>query len=319
MTAPGFSRRVARPALDRQAGVSLAELLVALTLLVVVAAGALTTYDNTVKAFKKGEIAAEQQQGVRSAFEKIGEDIRMAGYNYNPDADPDRSDEQIEAAFDTAIVVRADFDGHDPVLSLDPELTLAGGAAFETVTTGNDEIVAYVLAKPDWSGGEMLRFRGDVENPTRVGSTEFIKLYNVHLVQDDPPYTLFRVTLNNDETTFDTFEFFERTVLAENIGWLRFRYFDAAGNQMNPAFDLTTIAEDIAGGNSRIATRARIRRVQVDLLGLARDANPSWVDWNDPNPVTRLYRKFRLVGDFRVRNAGLTGIEDTDGTGFGSL
>ncbi len=305
-------------ALDRQAGVSLAELLIALTLLLVVATGALTTYDNTVDAFKRGGIAAEQQQGVRIAFEKIGEDVQMAGFNYNPDADPDRSDEQIEAAYDTAIVIRADFDGHDPVLSLVPETALAGGV-FDVVSTGNDEIVAYVLAKPDWSGGSQLKFRADTDDPERDGSTETVKLYNVAMVQDDPPYTLYRVTLSNDLSTWDTFEFFDRTVLAENIGWLRFRYFDAAGDQLNSTFDLDSTSDDIGGSNGGRPLRAKIRRVQIDLLGLALDTDPSWVDWSDPDPITRHYRKFRLTGDFRLRNAGLTGIEDTGGTGFGNL
>ncbi len=61
------------------------------------------------------------------------------------------------------------------------------------------------------------------------------------------------------------------------------------------------------------------RRVQIDLLGLARDTDPSWVDWSDPDPATRPYRKFQLIGDFQLRNAGMVGLEDSGGTGFGSL
>ena len=36
----------------------------------------------------------------------------------------------------------------------DPEEALADAGLFETVSTGNDEIVAYVLAKPDGSSTE---------------------------------------------------------------------------------------------------------------------------------------------------------------------
>jgi len=307
---------VRHPALDRQAGVSFIELLVALTILLIVAVGSLTAYDNAVRAFRQGGVAAAQQQGVRIAFEKIGEDIQMAGFNYNPDANPVRNDEQIEAAYDTAFAFRADFDGHDPVLSLVPETTLAAGV-FDVVSIGNDEIVAYVLAKPDWSGGSQLKFRADTDDPQRDLAANWIILDNVAMVQNDPPYTLYRVTLSNDLSDLGTFDFFHRTVLAENIGRLTFRYFDAAGVELNPTFDLDSIIDDIGGSSGR-EIRDRIRRIEVDLLGLARDTDPTWMDWKDPNPATRTYRKFELTGDFGARNIGTTGIEDT-GTPFGSL
>ena len=93
----------------------------------------------------------------------------------------------------------------------------------------------------------------------------------------------------------------------------------AAGDQLNPTFDLNSISDDIGGSNGGRSLRAKIRRVEIDLLGLALDTDPSWVDWSDPDPATRPYRKFRLTGDFRPRNVGVTGIEDTGGTGFGNL
>ena len=95
---------------SRESGLTLVELLVAMTVLLIVVACALAMYDATVASFKKSEKAAEQQQGTRIAFDRISADLQMAGFNFNPDGDPSRPDEQIEAAYDTAIVLRADFD-----------------------------------------------------------------------------------------------------------------------------------------------------------------------------------------------------------------
>jgi len=304
------------PVLDRQAGVTLAEMLIALTLMLIVGTGALTTYDNAVGAYKQSRIAAEQQQGVRIAFEQILRDVQMAGLNANPDGHPASQDEAIEAAYDTAITVRADFDRDDPILSLVPETALAAGL-FDVVTIGNDEIVTYVLAKPDGSSTGTMNVMADVDDPERDGSTEIVQLTNVELVHDDPPYTLYRITFNNDISTFGTPDFFVRTVLAENIGWLRFRYFDRAGVQLNER-DLSTETEDI-GGTSDVATRAKIQRIEIDLMGLAEDTDPRWLDWSDPNPATRPYRKFRMTADVRPRNNRAIGLVDEVGGNFGDL
>ena len=52
-------------------GLTLSELLVAMAILLIALSAALTLYDATWDSFKQGENAAEQQQGVRIAFEKI--------------------------------------------------------------------------------------------------------------------------------------------------------------------------------------------------------------------------------------------------------
>jgi Tfp pilus assembly protein PilW len=126
---------------------SLSEVLVAVTILALAMTTALVLYDAARQSFKKSENVIDQQQVVRIAFDMIASDLRMAGFNYNPDGSQVRPDEQIELAYDTAVVVRADFDAFDPAESGAPE-TLLAGDPFQTVSTGNDEIVGYVLKKP---------------------------------------------------------------------------------------------------------------------------------------------------------------------------
>ena len=142
-----------------------------------IAVSALVLYDASRKSFKKGENVTEQQQAVRVAFDRLNADLRTAGLNYNPDGDPDRLDEQIEAAYDTAIVVRADFDAEDPAANTTPESDLDGGA-FLAVSTGNDEIVTYALAKPDGSSTGAIAFFADVRDQRIItyGHSLFIAL-----------------------------------------------------------------------------------------------------------------------------------------------
>ena len=290
-------------------GLTLLELLVSLSLLLVAVTVALALYDAIWDSFKKGENAAEQQQGVRIAVSKIGADLQMAGFNHNPDGDTSRPDEQIESAHDTAIVIRADFDAGDVALSTTPETLLAGGA-FETVSTGNDEIVIYALAKPDASSTDTLTFEADVKDEPRDGGVETVQVPRVALVHDDPPYTLYRMTLSNATSDWGMDDFFVREELAENIGSMRFRYFDATGNQVNATFDLTTTTDDIGGAEANAAERFKIRRIELELTGVTHDPQPGWADRSDPDPHTRQFHKFALASDIRPRNLGLVGIPD---------
>jgi hypothetical protein len=292
-----------------QRGITLLEVLISLSLLLVAVAVALALYDAIWDSFKKGENAAEQQQGVRIAVSKIGADLQMAGFNHNPDGDTSRPDEQIESAYDTAIVIRADFDAGDVALSTTPEAALAGGS-FETVSTGNDEIVIYALAKPNASSTDTLTFEADVKDEPRDGGVETVQVPNVALVHDDPPYTLYRMTLSNDTSDWGSDDFIVREELAENMGSMRLRYFDATGNQLNAAFDLTTTADDIGGAEGNAVERSKIRRIEFELTGVTLDPQPGWVDRSDPDPNTRRFHKFALTSDVRPRNLGLVGTPD---------
>lgn len=295
----------------RESGMSLIEVLVATSLMAVAVLAALLLYDAARKSFKKGENASEQQQAVRIAFDRLNADLRMAGFNYNPDGATNRPDEQIEAAYDTAIVLRADFDAEDPLANSVPENDLAGGA-FLSVSTGNDEIVAYVLAKPDGSSTGTLTFQADVAESKRDGDVETVTIPNVALVQDDPPYTLYRISLNNDPATWGTSAFIVRTPLVDNVRSMTFRYYNQAGNLLNSTFDLSSTADDIGGSDASTpkARRASIRRVEISLVGLTREPDLGWVDPSDTNPKTRSYRKFELRGDVTPRNLGMVGIRD---------
>jgi prepilin-type N-terminal cleavage/methylation domain-containing protein len=291
-------------------GVTLIEILVAVAIFAVAAIIALTVFDLSQKSFKKGENQTENQQAVRIAFDRLAADLRMTGFNYNPDGSKTRPDEQIEAAFDTAVVIRADFDAEDPVASLTPESTMHG-TDFLSVSIGNDEIVAYVLAKQDGSSTDSLSFRADISNP-RDGTLETVTIPNVAMVHDDPPYTLFRVTFNNDDGTFGSGAFFTRTPLIENVYSMSFRYYDQVGVQANSTFDLTTVADDIGGTEVPAARVARdgIRRFGIELVGMTRDPDMTWRDESDPIAATQPFRKFTLTSDIQPRNIGLVGIQD---------
>jgi len=295
---------------SRDSGLTLIELLVAMTVLLIAMSAALSMYDATCTAFKKSEQAAEQQQGTRIAFDRIGTDLQMAGFNFNPDGDNNRPDEQIEAAFDTAIVIRADFD-------CQPEPSLAGDG-FDIVPIANDEIIAYVLAKPGGPNLDSLSFIADMSEEQRDGDTEPVDVGNVSLVQNDPPYTLYRISFN-DHATWNSESFFDRQVLAENIGSMTFRYYDAAGTQLN-AYDLTGTSDDIGGDDTAAKQnlRSQIRRIEVDLVGLALDPDPGWVDRSDSDPSTKRFHKFQLASNIRPRNHGMAGIpDDVVDNGFG--
>jgi hypothetical protein len=272
---------------------------------------ALFLYDASRKSFHKGENATEQQQAVRIAFDKLASDVRMAGFNANPDGELEFPDDFIEAAFDTAVSFRADFDAEDPADSLTPETQLSGGA-HRAVSVGNDEIVAYVLAKPDGSSPDTLVFDADVREVPRDGASETVRIPGVALIQDDPPYTLYRITLSSDPTSWGGAGFVVRTPLVENVRSMTFRYHAAGGQALNAAFDLSSTSEDIGGSDAPASRRRRgaIRRIEIQLEGLTRDPDLGWEDRTDANPSTRSYRKFHLRGDVTPRNIGRKGLQD---------
>ena len=142
-------------------GFSLIEMMVASAIFAIAAAVAFILYSAAQKSYKSGENFTDQQQSTRVAFDRMLSDIRLAGFNTNPDGDASRIDEQVEGMWDTAITIRGDFDFEDPVASTTPESSLPG-TQYNVVSTGNDEIVTYVLAKPGPVGSDTLTLR--VEN-----------------------------------------------------------------------------------------------------------------------------------------------------------
>ena len=272
-------------------GMTLVELLVSVVILSLGMIVAMVIYQAARESYKRGENETEQQQVARIAFDLISREVRLAGLNLYPDGDKTRPDEAIEAAFARAIVIRADFDGDEATENLDPELALAGGA-YATVSTGNDEIHGFVLAKslPDGTsvGPDSFSFDVDVGQAMRDGAVESVNVGNIALNLNDPPYTLYRFGLDNNSGEFGSAGFVNRTVLADNIRTMRFRYFDRAGNEISaPGGDDTDAAVD---------ARRAIHRVRIEfhfLRGCRRGHIPAGGLFNQGQPRRRLHQHAR--------------------------
>jgi type II secretory pathway pseudopilin PulG len=279
---------------------SLIEVLVATAVLAIAIIVALTVYDAARKQFKKGENATEQQEAVRIAYDRLTADLRMLGYNANPDGSLTRPDEQLEVALDHAIIFRGDFDAEDPTKNNDHESALAGGA-FSTVSIGNDEIVGYVLSKPDGTGPDTITFQADVDDEPRNGVVATVTVNNVVLNPTSPPYTLYKISLNNDTSTCCSGNFIVRTPVVENIRNLTFQYFDTSSS-----------APIVAPGATEAAavktTRAGVTRFNVSLIGMTKDPDLNFNDTTDP--ASAKYRKFELRGDVVPRNMRMKGMQD---------
>jgi prepilin-type N-terminal cleavage/methylation domain-containing protein len=291
-------------------GFSLIEMVVASAIFAIAAAVAFILYTAAQKSYKAGENFTDQQQATRVAFDRMLSDLRLAGFNWNPDGDSTRIDEQVEGAWDTAVTIRGDFDFEDPTASTTPESALPG-TAYTAVSTGNDEIVTYVLAKPGVSGPATLALRMDVNKP-RTKTLQNVTISNVALVQDNPPYTLYRVSLV-DATTFPSTppngSAFVFEPVAENIRSMTFQYYDDGGTLLSP-YTPANAGDDIGGADAGILTRARIRRIAVNLVGMTPDEDPNFVDTADA--AAQHFRKFDLSSDVNAENLGRSGVKDID-------
>jgi prepilin-type N-terminal cleavage/methylation domain-containing protein len=295
-------------------GFSLIEMIVASAIFAIAAAVAFILYTAAQKSYKLGENFTDQQQSTRVAFDRMLSDIRLAGFNYNPDGDTTRVDEQVEGAWDTAVTIRGDFDFEDPAASVAPEAALAG-SNYDVVSTGNDEIVTYVLAKPGPSGPATLTLRLDPDKP-RAKTLKTVTIPNAVLIQNNPPYTLYRVTMADVTGAFpaspqaSTNFVFEP--VAENIRTMTFQYYADGGTLLSPNTPATS-ADDIGGADAGGSTRARIRRISINLVGMTPDEDLDYTDVSDAT-ATSHYRKFDLQSDVNMENMGRTGIRDLDVT-----
>ncbi len=275
-------------------GVTLVEALVALAVSSSVLVAALTLYESARHSAEAGESAAEQQQRGRVALQLVESELRMAGWNANPDDAPGRPDEAIEAAYDGALVIRADFDGLDPALAGDPERSLEGGA-FENVSTGNDEVRGFVLRPASGAGPDRLAFDADVVPAPRDGAADAVEIRGVALGQGAPPYTLYRVTLDNRAGSVGSAGFVQVTPIVDDVRSLRFRYFDRSGTEI--------LAPGGADTPAAKAVRGRIAGIGVEIELLTHDPDPRWVDAKDANQATRRLHKLALASQVTLRNA----------------
>jgi prepilin-type N-terminal cleavage/methylation domain-containing protein len=294
------------------AGFSLIEMLVASAIFAIVAAVAFIFYTAAQKSYKMGENFSDQQQATRVAFDRMIADLRLAGYNTNPDGDATRVDEQVEGAWDTAVTVRADFDFEDPTARVTPESSLPG-TVYNVVSTGNDEIVTYVLAKPGPVGPDTLTLRLDTDRP-RTRTVKTVTIPNVAVVQNDPPYTLYRVTLADVNGAYPSSpqasSAFVFEPVADNIRSMQFQYWPDSGAMLNPNTPANP-ADDLGGGDAQSLARSKIRRITVNLVGMTQDDDPDYTDATDATATTH-YRKFDLSSDVNPENLGKTGVKDID-------
>jgi hypothetical protein len=286
-------------------------MLVASAIFAIAATVAFILYSAAQKSYKAGENFTDQQQSTRVAFDRMVSDVRLAGYNFNPDGDSSRVDEQIEGAWDTAITLRADFDFEDPSASVSPEAALQG-SVYNVVSTGNDEIVTYALAKPGPAGPGSLTLRIDPDRP-RSKAVKTITIPNVAVVQDNPPYTLYRITLRDITGSFPSpgaAGDFVYEPVAENIRTMTFQYYDDGGAMLNPNTPASA-TDDIGGADANNLARSRVRRIKVNVVGMTPDEDLAYSDVSDAS-ATQHYRKFDLASDVNPENLGKTGIQDID-------
>lgn len=284
-------------------GFTLAEIMVAIAVFAIVAAIAMTLYQQLQKHFKQGENAAAQQQNTRIAFDRLVADLRMAGFNYNPDGSLLRPDEQIEGMWQNAVTIRGDFDRETSDANT-PESTLGGPTApFHVVSIGNDEIVTYALGKPSGAGGTSIQFQADVTAVPRDGTVDTLTINNVYMDMNSPPYTLYRIVLKPGGTALSSMP--DKQPLADNIRSMDLTYYDALGN----------ILGTMAGGMDTpadIAARKKIAKIGIRIVGMTQDPDRDYVDAADTNPLSRNYRKFDLASDVVPRNLGFVGSPDLD-------
>lgn len=375
-----------------QRGFSLAELMTALAVFAIIFVAALLLYDRSNRVFSSSAQSAEMQQTTRVAFDKILQDVRMAGFDYKrggvpvssfttrkpsspyvvgqmvlPDvanghvykcttggtsaATPitwstaagspttdggvtwteagaitaafDQPDEQIEYAWHSAITIRGNFNYDIPDNATLEYYEHGREGVLETpqfpvVTTGNDEIVTYVLHsdKPGAANGDSVVFYADVNSggaPSRTaypgGNAErAITIDNVDLSNANPPYTLLRVTLDSEGDVV-------RTPLADNIRSLNLEYYQDPQGQVqlkdtdgdpivdvggNGAFDPGT--PSTANHVDRL-TRKNIRAVKITLVGMNSAEDRAY---NDPSDtIAPHYRKMTLSTTIVPRNLGI--------------
>ena len=242
-----------------QRGMTLIETLVAVVVFTVVFLAALGLYQAANRAYMNTDAATIQQQNARFALDRIIESLRDAGANYNTTGNTGIPDEQLEGAWESAVFVRGDYDNSRE--------TGLQTASHPYVTTGNDEIVGYVLRKPG-ANSYTITINADVtpstgRDATRSGSTiTSEETVNIAVAarslaeQTAPPYELTRVY-------FDTAGNPVYQVIAQNVFRLSFNYKDAAGTEIID-FDTATGSADADRG-----TRANVRKIGVNLITMA--------------------------------------------------
>lgn len=346
----------------RQQGFTLAEILVTTAIFAIIMIAALAVYDRSNRVFKTSTEAADLQQSTRIGFDKLVADVRQAGFDYSRGGIPQESrqavqpDEQIEYAGPAAVVIRSNFNYQTAAAQgngLEPAYTpvnVSGQPIFPYVTTSNDEIVAYVLRSTNASANsQSISFWVDDYRPRSVfpasitpapagtnpsRSERQVTVSGIDTTNNNPPYTLYRVTVN------DVANSSLGTPVAENVRSLNFQYYsDAKGTIFLKNSDGTDIASGRnAGGGTFTAAdtgaiggdgqydpnnvgttsnfndrqqRGLIQAIRVNLIGM--NATRDLEGYTHPTETIagiRNYRQYALSSIIVPRNLGKTGFPE---------
>jgi prepilin-type N-terminal cleavage/methylation domain-containing protein len=282
-----------------QRGMTIMEVLVAMLIFTVVFLVALGLYQVANRAYLRTDAATIQQQNVRFAMDRMAETVRDAGANYNTLGVNNLADEQVEGAWEAALFVRGDYDNL-------PETTLTS-TTFPIVTTGNDEIVGYVLRKPGGDANNTISLTMKIDtstprNATLTGTTlageETVTVHAAAAAladETDPPYQLTRVTFDSSGNP-------QYEVVAEDVFRLSFAYLNGAGAAAIPTF---------GGADAQRDDRATVRQVDLNLIGMSSRPDMGFVDAAVYSPVegstTKNRRKLSLTQHIVPPNLGLKG------------
>ena len=258
----------------------------------------------------------------------------------------EQPDEQIEYAGATALTVRANYDysakepgdvenGREPTLQ---------SAQFPVVTTGNSEIVTYGLISNKAAPGtapntQSIVFYADTGVPRHSypgGSAEdTVTISGVDLTNANPPYTLYRFTLDNTTGAVQS------TALADNVRSLNFFYFeDPAGAK--PLKDLANanFVTDVGGAGrydptvagswnaTERSVRKKIRAIRVRVVGMNSQIDTNYGDTSTMNgqysstdtagypvfssdTIAPNFRRLTVDTLIAPRNLGLQGLAQT--------
>ncbi|HVT44779.1 MAG TPA: prepilin-type N-terminal cleavage/methylation domain-containing protein [Thermoanaerobaculia bacterium] len=292
----------------RQAGLTLPEVMIALTIFLVVMIATYMIFERAQEAYKISEATSSQQQDVRLTFSKMVETVRAAGLNINPLGDRQLTDEWIEGAWESAIFVRGDFDR-----SREAALEGTGAGEHSVITTGNDEIVGYVLRKTgvattidvklDLSAPRNQAFNSASPPAAINEETKSITVAATTVAgQTSPPYDLYKITFDDDGNVVQELQ-------ATNIFQLELRYYDADGTR------ITTLPGGVDGAsNAGRDSRKEIRSIEIILNGMS---ERPFLNYTDPATYTPAaaataaasHRKFRLSGRVVTLNVGKKGSD----------
>ena len=329
------------------AGVTLAEALVAVAITAFVVVVLLTTLQGMTRTHERGEKAAESQQEVRNGFDTLLKQLRYVGFDYDRDGletpYPAQPDEQIEFAGAAAITIRGNMDyedadgGREPALETDESDSDFGEVCCPIVTTGNDEIVTYALRSEDPTKNlDEITLVVDIQpedgrdavlGPDGPENEETLTLEGVDFSNENPPYTLYRFTINEAGNGFEERE------IARNIRSMEFAYEDSLGKDYYCTSDslpcpasaqvpfATVLGGDDLTANDGLgrAARAEIRRIDIALVGLEDKPDLRYTDpdadmSNPAEAAVAKYHKFLLEASVSPPNLGQRGRRDTDST-----